>query len=59
MAAQAGVIDAGALALIQSVKTIKRAQGIEIDRQRAQSRIDRPNAKKAKSIEQRRRKPSK
>lgn len=51
MAAQAGIIDAGDLALIQSVKTIRRNQGIEIDRQREQTRIDRPNAKKAKSVE--------
>lgn len=51
MAAQAGVLSGEALAMIQTVKTIRRGQGLEIDRQREQKRIDRPNAKKSKSVE--------
>jgi integrase len=51
MAAQAGVIPGESLAMIQTVGTIRRGAGLEIDRQRDQTRIDRPNAKKAKSVE--------
>jgi len=51
MAAQAGTMSANQLAMIQSVHTIRRGQGLEIDRQREVNRIDRPNAKKTKSVE--------
>ena len=51
MAAQAGVIPGDVLAMIQTVGTIRRGQGLEIDRGRKQTRINRPNAKKAKSVE--------
>lgn len=48
---RSSVISGEALAMIQTVKPIPRGQGLEIDRQREQKRIDRPNAKKSKSVE--------
>ena len=51
MASKAGVIPADELLMIQTVGTIRQGEGLEIDRQREQSRIDRPNTKKAKSVE--------
>jgi len=50
MASQAKALDASELALIQTVKTIRHGQGIEIDKDRKQKRIARPQAKKAKSV---------
>ena len=51
MAAQAGIIPDGTLALIQTVRTIRHGQGLEIDKKRTATRIDRNQAKKAKAIE--------
>ncbi len=51
MASTAGVIEASALALIQTVRSVSRKQANNVNAQREVARIDRPNAKKAKSIE--------
>ena len=50
MAGKAGVIPGDALAMIQTVGTIRRGQGMEVDKQRTNTRVARPQAKKAKSI---------
>lgn len=51
MAMQAGYLDNDGLALIQTVRIIKRGAGAELDKQRDQTRIERPQAKKAKNVE--------
>lgn len=51
MAGQAKVIDTGELALIQTVRTIRHSEGMEVNKDRSQARIDRPQAKKSKSVE--------
>jgi integrase len=51
LASTAGVIPGHELALIQTVGTIRQGKGHELDKQRPQTRIERPEAKKAKSIE--------
>lgn len=50
MAATAGALASDELALIQTVRTIKRGKGLELDEKRSQRRIERPAAKKASAV---------
>lgn len=51
LASTAGAIASGDLALIQTVRSVSRKDANNVNAQREITRIDRPNAKKAKSIE--------
>lgn len=50
MATTAGELPSDELTKIQTIRTIKRGKGIELDQHRSNKRIDRPEAKKAAAL---------